>query len=68
MKKTQLIRKIVVIGFFASMAWFITFFGAAFIIWAVKGMPKPSDPPPEYPVQLLKFILLFIVPGLWEAT
>ena len=59
MKKMQLIRKIVVIGFFASMAWFITFFGVAFIIWAT-GLPPPTDYLGPWPT----FILLFIVPPI----
>ena len=63
-KLMQLINRIAFIGGFGAMAWFITFFGTAFIVWAVKGMPKLSDPPPEYLVQLLRFILLFIVPWI----
>lgn len=61
-KKMQLINKIAFIGGFGFIAWAITFFGGAFIIWAVKGMPKPSDPPPQYPA--LIFILVFIVPWI----
>ena len=63
-KTIRLINKIAFIGGFGFIAWAITFFGAAFIIWAVKGMPSPAEPPPEYPVQLLTFILVFIVPWI----
>jgi len=61
-KKMQLINKIAFIGIGGAVAWVITFFGGAFIIWAVEGMPKPSDPPPQYPA--LIFILIFIVPWI----
>ena len=61
-KKMQLINKIAFIGTGGFVAWAITFFGGAFIIWAVKGMPKPSDPPPQYPA--LIFIVMFIVPWI----
>jgi hypothetical protein len=61
-KKMQLINKIAFIGTGGFVAWVITFFGGAFIIWAVKGMPKPSDPPPQYPA--LIFIVIFIVPWI----
>ena len=63
-KKIQLFYKIAFIGLGGVVAWVITFFGTALIILAVKGMPKPSDPPPEYSVQLLTFILMFIVPWI----
>ena len=63
-KKMQLINRIAFIGGFGFIAWAITFFGGAFIIWAVKGMPTSADPPSEYPVQLLTLILMFIVPWI----
>ena len=63
-KTMRLINRIAFIGLGGAIAWVITFFGGALIIWAVKGMPTPSDPPPEYPVQLLTFILMFIVPWI----
>ena len=59
-KPMQLINRIAFIGAGGAVAWFITFFGGAFIIWAVKGMPKPGDPPPQYPA--LIFIVMFVVP------
>jgi hypothetical protein len=61
-KTVQLINKIAFIGTGGFVAWVITFFGGAFIIWAVKGMPKPGDPPPQYPA--LIFIVIFIVPWI----
>jgi hypothetical protein len=60
-KKMQLINKIAFIGTGGFVAWVITFFGGAFIIWAVKGMPT-SHRPPEYPA--LIFIVIFIVPWI----
>ena len=63
-KPMQLINKIAFIVGFGWIAWMITFFGGAFIIWAVKGMPNPGDPEPAYLVQLLTFILMFIVPWI----
>jgi hypothetical protein len=59
-KKMQLIMRIAFPVGFGWIAWVITFFGGAFIIWAVKGMPKPGDPPPQYPA--LIFIVMFVVP------
>ena len=56
-KTMQLINKIAFIGSFGFMAWAITFFGAAFIIWAT-GLPPPTDYLGTWPT----FILLFIVP------
>ena len=63
-KKMQLINKVAFIGGFGFIAWAITFFGRAFIMWAVGGMPTPADPEPEPAVQLLTFILIFIVPWI----
>jgi len=59
-KTIQLMNKIALIaliGGFGCMAWAITFFGAAFIIWAT-GLPPPTDYLGPWPT----FILLFIVP------
>jgi len=57
LKTMQLINKIALIGSFGCMAWAITFFGTAFIIWAT-GLPPPTDYLGPWPT----FILLFIVP------
>ena len=58
-QKMQLINKIAFIGGFALVAPAITFFGAAFIIWAT-GLPPPTDYLGPWPT----FILLFIVPPI----
>ena len=59
-KPIQLMNRIAFIGLGGAVAWVITFFGTAFIM----GMPTPADPPPEYSVQLLTFILVFPVPWI----
>jgi len=59
-KKIQLINKIAFIafiGFGGAVAWLITFFGVALIIWAT-GLPPPTRYLGTWPT----FILLFIVP------
>lgn len=62
-EKMQLINKIAFIGGFGGIAWIITFFGTAFIIWA-GGLPPLAD----YLGAWQTFILLFVVHGPWEAT
>ena len=62
MKKFQLFRKIVLIGFFGSMAWFITFFGTAFIIGAT-GWPPPADYLGPGPSLILITVVPWIVGG-----
>ena len=58
-KKMQLVNRIAFIGGFGFIAWVITFFGGAFIIWAT-GLPPPTD----YLGQTPTFILMFIVPWI----
>lgn len=58
-KTIQLINRIAYIGGFGWIAWVITFFGGAFVIWAT-GLPPPIDYLGPWPT----FILLFIVPWI----
>jgi len=57
-KKTQLINRIAFIVGFGWIAWVITFFGGAFIIWAT-GFPLAA-----YLGAWSIFILLFVVPWI----
>ena len=56
-KKMQLINRIAYIGGFGWIAWVITFFGGAFIVWAT-GWPSPA----AYVGKPLTFIVFFIAP------
>jgi len=58
-KKMQLIMRIAFPVGFGWMAWCITFFGGAFIVWAT-GLPPPTDSLGQTPT----FILIFIVPWI----
>ena len=56
-KTVQLMNRIAFIGTGGFVAWVITFFGGAFIIWAT-GLP----PPTTYLGPELALIILFVIP------
>ena len=58
-KKMQLINKIAFIGTGGFVAWVITFFGGALIIWAT-GLP----PPAAYLGPEMALIILFVAPWI----
>ena len=62
MKKFQLFRKVVLIGFFGSITWFITFFGGAYILWAT-GWPPPTSYLGPWPTLILITVVPWIVGG-----
>ena len=58
----QLTTRIAYIVGFGWIAWVITFFGGAFIIWAT-GLPPPTSYLGSTPTFILFFILPWIVGG-----
>ena len=63
MRRMQLFRKIVLIGFFGSMTWFITFFGTTFILVGALGLPPPARYLGPWPTLILLFPVPWIVGG-----
>ncbi len=61
-KKTQLINRIAFIAGFGWIAWVITFFGTAFIIWAT-GLRPPTDYLGAWSILILLFVVPWIVGG-----